>query len=348
MSLGSCTACCAFLLYSASRPSELSAGPFDRYYDWYTVDVDADVLVEVRIDTGHTQVVGPLGVDVNDVDLAGFGTGLYAVDNRPGEAAQLLWIDRDTGAATRRGTLTYGGQPVPVAEGLHGDWVSFGQTTASNSHLLGRLLTEDATISDVQVFPAETVDMDGLGAGSYMNELLALDAGSPGAPGGQFVLLTLDSGTALPWEDPEPGSPNDIALGSIPDFSWHSDFVHCAIEKNGTLYRISPYYEEVVETMTLDRPGNYHGLGTIAYYIIGGEEMDTVRSYWGQNVTPGNELHGDISGDGFVGGDDLDIVRALWAEGTPPSSLPVPEPAALVLLISVLACFVRRARPRRR
>jgi len=66
--------------------------------------------------------------------------------------------------------------------------------------------------------------------------------------------------------------------------------------------------------------------------FVGGDDLDIVRSFWGQNVTPGDLLQGDPSGDGFVGGDDLDIVRANWGQGTPPAPSAVPEPTALVLL----------------
>jgi len=53
--------------------------------------------------------------------------------------------------------------------------------------------------------------------------------------------------------------------------------------------------------------------------FVGGDDLDIVRSHWGQYVTPGSLLSGDPSGDGFVGGDDLDIVRCCWGQGTPPA-----------------------------
>ena len=77
--------------------------------------------------------------------------------------------------------------------------------------------------------------------------------------------------------------------------------------------------------------------------FVGGADLDIVRSFWGQDVTPGNRLHGDPSGDGFVGGDDLDEVRAHWGEGTPPGSTPVPEPSTGMLLgLGVVALALGR------
>ena len=79
--------------------------------------------------------------------------------------------------------------------------------------------------------------------------------------------------------------------------------------------------------------------------FVGGDDLDIVRSFWGQNVTPGDLLSGDPSEDGFVGGDDLDIVRANWGTGTPPAPSAVPEPASWCLLLAgALGLLWRRKR----
>ena len=88
-------------------------------------------------------------------------------------------------------------------------------------------------------------------------------------------------------------------------------------------------------------PGDLDGDG-----FVGGNDLDIVRSFWGQFVTAGNKLHGDPSGDGFVGGDDLDEVRAHWGEGTPPAA-EVPEPGLFVLLLSGLVAGVLHRRLKR-
>ncbi|MDC0935721.1 hypothetical protein OAS39_05505 [Pirellulales bacterium] len=86
---------------------------------------------------------------------------------------------------------------------------------------------------------------------------------------------------------------------------------------------------------------------------VGSDDMDIVKSFWGQSVTPGDLLSGDPSGDGFVGGDDFDLLREFWGLGTPPpaasSSLVVPEPGALAMLtMSGLALVVLPRRHRDR
>jgi len=79
--------------------------------------------------------------------------------------------------------------------------------------------------------------------------------------------------------------------------------------------------------------------------FVGGDDLDIVRSFWGQNVTAGNLLQGDPSNDGFVGGDDLDIVRANWGQGTPPAPSSVPEPSSLLLaLTGLVLLWGRRSR----
>ena len=79
--------------------------------------------------------------------------------------------------------------------------------------------------------------------------------------------------------------------------------------------------------------------------FVGGSDLDIIRSFWGQTVTPGNKLHGDPSGDGECAGDDLDLVRAHWGEGTPPGPAGVPEPSALILLASgVIGVLLARRR----
>jgi len=96
---------------------------------------------------------------------------------------------------------------------------------------------------------------------------------------------------------------------------------------------IAEHYQLVIETSLL--PGDLNGDG-----FVGGDDLDIVRSFWGQNVTAGDLLSGDPSNDGFVGGDDLDIVRANWGQGTPPSPTAVPEPSTLISLLALaLASF---------
>ena len=79
--------------------------------------------------------------------------------------------------------------------------------------------------------------------------------------------------------------------------------------------------------------------------FVGGDDLDIVRSFWGQSVTAGDLLHGDCSGDGFVGGDDLDAVRGDWGKsgptGPPPSHTPEPSTLIIWSLLGTIALTVR-------
>ena len=79
-------------------------------------------------------------------------------------------------------------------------------------------------------------------------------------------------------------------------------------------------------------PGDLNGDG-----FVGSDDLDIVRGFWGQTVTPSDLLHGDPSGDGFVGGEDLDFVRANWGQGIPPvpgAQANVPEPGILTCVMA--------------
>jgi len=60
---------------------------------------------------------------------------------------------------------------------------------------------------------------------------------------------------------------------------------------------------------------------------VGSGDLDLVRAWWGQEVTPGDTSQGDADGDGVVGSGDLDIVRANWGSGI----AAVPEPGTVWL-----------------
>ena len=107
---------------------------------------------------------------------------------------------------------------------------------------------------------------------------------------------------------------------------------------------IGAYDSIACDNVTFGIPGSIPGdLNDDGF--VGGDDLDIVRSYWGQEVTAGNKLHGDPSGDGFVGGDDLDEVRAHWGEGTPPMA-EVPEPSTVFLLLFGAATMIALKRSR--
>ena len=105
-----------------------------------------------------------------------------------------------------------------------------------------------------------------------------------------------------------------------------------SIDPGATILLNGGTLQSVTETPL---PGDLNGDG-----FVGGDDLDIIRSFWGQNVTPGDPFMGDPSGDGFVGGDDLDIVRSNWGQGTPPELAAIPEPGTLILLFTGVAGMV--------
>ena len=103
-----------------------------------------------------------------------------------------------------------------------------------------------------------------------------------------------------------------------------------------TAAEVAEHYTAALEGFA---PGDLNGDG-----FVGGDDLDIVRSFWGQTVTPGNRFQGDPSGDGYVGGDDLDEVRAHWGEGTPPASRVVPEPSSAAILLGMVGWLTYRRR----
>ena len=90
-------------------------------------------------------------------------------------------------------------------------------------------------------------------------------------------------------------------------------------------------------TITLDGDLIFADANTDGFVGIG--DLNIVLGHWNQNVTTGDILAGDLNHDGFVGIDDLTAVLGHWNQGAPPNidlSASVPEPASMVILLSLL------------
>jgi peptidoglycan/xylan/chitin deacetylase (PgdA/CDA1 family) len=79
--------------------------------------------------------------------------------------------------------------------------------------------------------------------------------------------------------------------------------------------------------------------------FVGSGDLDTVRFFWGEEVTPGDYSRGDLSGDGRVGSADLDIVRACWGNRSHSATVPEPSTWMLLLVAAGLWFACRRAHP---
>ncbi len=88
--------------------------------------------------------------------------------------------------------------------------------------------------------------------------------------------------------------------------------------------------------------------------MVSGADFERLVAGWGQSVAKGNLTLGDFNADGVVSGADFETLVANWGKGSGGLSgsaptMPVPEPAAALLLIAgVLGAAATAARRRAR
>lgn len=87
----------------------------------FGIDVAADQLVEIDTSTGAVRVIGALGYDANNIELAWSGTDLYAVNSRFGIGADIMRININNGAAVDIAPVTHNGAAALAVEGFAGD-----------------------------------------------------------------------------------------------------------------------------------------------------------------------------------------------------------------------------------
>jgi hypothetical protein len=76
-------------------------------------------------------------------------------------------------------------------------------------------------------------------------------------------------------------------------------------------------------------------------------DAQTVATFWGQAVTPGDHSHGDFNTDGLVNAADASILAANWGTVAAEATA-VPEPGMMVMLITAAIALVGCARRDRR
>ena len=84
---------------------------------FYTVSRFTDELLRIDL-SGSVQVIGPIGSDVDDVDMAVLGGTLYLADSHNGQYVDLVTVDTGTGAEQSRIRMTYQSVPITNAEGM--------------------------------------------------------------------------------------------------------------------------------------------------------------------------------------------------------------------------------------
>jgi hypothetical protein len=221
----------------------------------YSIDRVSNDLVQIDSANGQVTVVGNLGLDAVDVDLATLNGHLYAVNTLfTSQRADLLEIDPLTGAATLLGSLSRGADTVTHAEGLTSAngklYASF--TVLANSPLstqLGELALTGAISNDVNI----GVDLDGLGADSS-GQIYNLDS----FPGGNNDLYKLQP-TALV------GSYSSIGgVGNVGDIAFAGGSLFgISFNSSTPLHEINSANGALVSAIGLSRSGEYVGLATL-------------------------------------------------------------------------------------
>jgi hypothetical protein len=180
--------------------------------DLFTVDVEADRLVRMDDTTGVVTPVGPLGVDMGNVELAWSGGVLYMLSSgNGGFPVRLYEIDTATGAATALPEFAIPGNIIEVAEGLAADadgLIGVFDTEPGNSVRSGTFGRIDPSTGVVT--PMGTVPSDALLDGGD------LDGFTYDATGGRFLGFDGNvvpiGGTAIAEADPVTGEVAQVAF----------------------------------------------------------------------------------------------------------------------------------------
>ena len=221
---------------------------------FYSVDRDTDELVSIDASTGAVNVIGSLGVDVNDIDLTLLDGTLYGVSTRFPQQTALLQIDTTTGMSTFLGNLLRGGNPIRHAEGLTSKdgklFAGFSTSPRGNpSSYLGELQLDGTIVNDRNL--GFNIDQDGLGA-SPSGVLFSSD----GVPGINTTFLR----TIEPTQTIGSYRHDVVAFN---DLDFFGDDLFGISTQHGLLHKIDSSNGTLIDTVTLNRDGTYLGLATI-------------------------------------------------------------------------------------
>ncbi len=219
---------------------------------FFSVNTLANELVRIDAATGGVSVVGELGFDAYDTDLASFDGRLFGVDYGSG-AAQLIEINPFTGATISSTHVTNDGSTVSFSEGLTnvGNQLKIAVGVSPYSTTYGDL-SLDGTMSNA--VGADGRDFDGMGVSST-GQIYGLD------------VITPLSSTKFFTFDPSTATASEIFSFSTssPSKVWANDLVVSdsdifAIDgKYNTLHQIG-LSDGTLNTIDLSENGQFRGL----------------------------------------------------------------------------------------
>ena len=144
---------------------------------FYSVDSNTDQLIHIDASTGTATVIGDLGQDARDIDLARTPDGRLWGLNSIFQSSVHLWeISPDTGAVISSVSVVGPtGSPITSAEGLGNDGnqlvIGYSSNGDANSNIFANLSEAGAITGPATL----TIDMDGLSVGASTIPFYALD-----------------------------------------------------------------------------------------------------------------------------------------------------------------------------
>lgn len=221
---------------------------------FFSVDSASNDLVRIDSATGAVTVVGALGMNARNVDLARTADGrLWGLNSDFSNRVDLFEISTTTGAVLSSVQVTLNGNGIVSGEGLthSGNQLKLSYSPTGNTFAteLGDLGFGGAITNSVTI----GIDMDGLGAGNGATPFYAVDR-DPAA--GDTLVYGFDP-TALPATlvatlDANTERDNDLVL--------HGSEIYLVDGFNNALHMFDLGTPGNLNTIALNRGGDYSGL----------------------------------------------------------------------------------------
>ncbi|MDX2036951.1 MAG: PEP-CTERM sorting domain-containing protein [Isosphaeraceae bacterium] len=218
----------------------------------YSINSATNELVTIDVDNGAVAVVGSLGREVRDIDLAMLDGRLYGLSTDfAARRAELLEIDAFDGSSTLLGNLAVGSTRATHAESLGstGGRLYAGFTLSpsdTTSGRLGAVSLTGAITGDVAV----GTDLDGLAADA-LGRLHGIDSVPPGT-------VHLD---AL---QPTQRVASYINAGLANDLVFSQGFIYMIFHQTSRLSVVDAATRQLVRSVDLSVAGEYFGLEVVA------------------------------------------------------------------------------------
>ena len=198
----------------------------------FSIDTATDELVTINAQTNDVSTVGSLGLDVTSANLTFANGQLSGIINDASGTRSIVSIDTSTGGIASSATLSAGGTPIVLAEGLAADrntgelYISFSNSSVfdTRSESLGTVALS-GEITTIDTF-GPAIDIDGFTALGTGSSFFGVDR-EPGPETLEFALVGADASmTSLATRS------FDATMNGLGDFTfdgqrvWSIDFMN--------------------------------------------------------------------------------------------------------------------------